>query len=142
MSRTSRRWLDAPVDADALPAEPGSYVVELELAADAALDVGRLGRIELPAGRVRYYGSARGPGGLRARLRRHLAGAARPHWHVDALTARFPVVRVALARATEHQLVAADLATERWRPIAPGFGASDCRGCPAHLLAEDVRAAS
>ncbi len=82
-----------------------------------------------------YLGSAHGPGGIRARVARHLRRNKPKHWHVDHLTARGRIVRVitapggsecALARvALKFKSVAA--------PVA-GFGSSDCRTCPAHLL--------
>ena len=34
-----------------------------------------------------YAGSARGPGGIRARVRRHLRPDKTPHWHIDQVTA-------------------------------------------------------
>jgi len=112
-------------------------VLELALAAPLALAVGRLGRVTLPAGLVRYYGSARGPGGLRARVARHLRRSGRRHhWHIDALTRRLRVTGVAVVvGGSEHALVEADLA-RGWIAVVPGFGSSDCRACPAHLLAQ------
>ncbi len=127
--------LEAPVDLTELPAAPGCYVLEFELATALTIEAGKLGRVELGPGRVRYYGSARGPGGLRARVGRHLRAEKRPHWHIDALTARAPVTRVLItAEGSECDLVRRDLASGRWRVAQRGFGASDCRSCPAHLL--------
>lgn len=118
-----------------LPAEPGSYVLELRLDEEVTLTAGRLGEVRLGPGLLRYYGSARGPGGIRARVSRHLGLVPRrPRWHIDALTARAGVVRVLVSlEATEHELVAADL-TRGWHVAVRGFGSSDCRVCPAHLL--------
>jgi len=119
-----------------LPVEAGSYVLELRLDGEITITAGRLGEVRLGPGLLRYYGSARGPGGIRARVSRHLGLVPRrPRWHVDALTARAPVVQVLVSlEATEHELVAADLA-KGWRVVVQGFGSSDCRACPAHLLA-------
>ncbi|HEX9029228.1 MAG TPA: DUF123 domain-containing protein, partial [Anaerolineales bacterium] len=55
-----------------LPAAPGSYVLYLRLSQRLELGVGRLGRLSFPAGEYLYLGSAGGPGGLRARLGRHI----------------------------------------------------------------------
>lgn len=130
---------EVPLYPELLPERPGAYVLELHLEAALSLTVGRLGVIELPAGRLRYYGSARGPGGLRARVARHLRPPAerRVHWHVDHLTARLTVARVQVAAAaSECELVQRDLAAG-WRVAAAGFGATDCRrACPAHLLVQ------
>ncbi len=126
---------EAPIDPASLPADPGSYVLELCLDQEIELRPGRLGRIRLGPGRLRYYGSARGPGGVRSRVARHLRGGGRRHWHVDWLLARAPVrmVQIELG-AGECDLVRRDLESGRWTVAAAGFGSSDCRTCPAHLL--------
>lgn len=124
---------------DQLPAAAGSYALHLRLARPAALDVGRLGRFGFPAGDYFYLGSARGPGGLRARLRHHLSVSARPHWHIDALTRRAEITGIwysegpaALECLWSQALYSLPLAV----CAAPGFGAADCpSGCPAHLAA-------
>ena len=126
-----------PIEITDLPTAAGSYVLEFELTVPLTLRPGRLGTVRLGPGRVRYYGSARGPGGLRARVGRHLRPVKRPHWHVDALTARQPVTRVLIDRQrSEHNLVRADLDGGRYEVTIPGFGSSDCGSCPAHLLVE------
>jgi Uri superfamily endonuclease len=43
---------------------------------------------ELTAGRFLYCGSANGPGGLSARLARHMRHGKSVHWHIDQLTER------------------------------------------------------
>ncbi len=117
---------------------PGTYVLLIEVPDACVLAVGALGTCALPAGRYAYVGSARGPGGLRARLARHLAAAKPRRWHVDYLTARFPVTAVlagADAASRECAWVQALLAIPAAYAPAPGFGNSDCRlGCPAHLV--------
>lgn len=128
---------ETPVDPRKLPAAAGSYVLELDLRETVTLSPGRLGTVRLGPGRVRYYGSARGPGGLRARVGRHLRPPAKRHWHIDALTAKVPVARVMIDPArSECELLHRDLASGRFRVAATGFGSSDCRSCPAHLLIE------
>ena len=101
------------------------------------LTVGRLGAFEFSPGSYVYVGSALGPGGLRARVARHLRAEKRPHWHVDALTAIAPVSEVWWAISPDR------MECEWARALAnlpgvtipiPRFGASDCR-CPGHLLA-------
>ncbi|WP_296520394.1 DUF123 domain-containing protein [Rhodoplanes sp.] len=87
----------------------------------------------LPAGRYLYCGSARGPGGLRARIARHLRRRKTLRWHVDRLTTRGTVFAVwAIPGGDECDLVARLAAL----PVPlPGFGSSDCRRCRSHLLA-------
>jgi Uri superfamily endonuclease len=125
-----------PGQAVALPAVPGSYLLLLDLAAPTRLTVGRLGTFDFPAGRYAYAGSARGPGGLRARVVRHVRAEKRLHWHVDYLAACAPVVEVWYVESGERlecvwavrlsALPGAGLPVE-------GFGSSDC-GCRAHLI--------
>ena len=127
--------LEPPADPPALPALPGSYILELALGHQIAIRPGKLGEILLGPGRLRYYGSARGPGGVRSRVARHLRRAEKRHWHVDWLLSRAAVRRVLVdLRATECGLLRRDLASGRWAVAAAGFGSSDCRRCPAHLL--------
>ena len=68
-----------------IPQKPGSYLLWLHLRQPQDLTVGRLGRFSFPSGDYIYLGSALGPGGLRARLGRHLQGSGKPHWHIDHL---------------------------------------------------------
>jgi Uri superfamily endonuclease len=121
-----------------LPASPGAYILEFRLSRRLTLEAGRLGTVQLPAGRIRYYGSAYGPGGIRARVARHLDRKRHhQHWHIDTLTARVKVARVIpVTGGNECDLLQRDLATGHWRVAAPGFGSTDCRQCPAHLLRE------
>jgi Uri superfamily endonuclease len=130
-----------------LPRSPGGYILELHLTQPRVLQIGRLGEFTFPAGAYLYFGSACGPGGLHARLARHLLPASSQpvHWQIDYLHS------VAEARALGYlafacQEQAAQHMECLWSQavaglpgslaIVPGFGASDCRlGCPAHLLA-------
>ena len=68
-----------------IPSIPGTYALFLTLSVPAELTIGKLGAFAFPAGWYVYTGSARGPGGLQARLRHHLRPASRPHWHIDHL---------------------------------------------------------
>jgi len=117
----------------------GTYALFFWLDQPLGLEVGRLGRVILPAGWLVYVGSALGPGGLRARLRRHLAPTKRVHWHIDALTlAHPPDDWLAQADGERHECdwVQMLAAHPRASVPVPGFGSSDCRrGCPAHLIA-------
>ena len=115
---------------------PGTYALVLESAARAVVEVGRLGRIRLHRGFYVYVGSALGPGGLRARIGRHLDPGCAIHWHVDYLKRATRIVEiwyVADPVRREHAWARAigDLSNATI-PI-PGFGASDCR-CATHLF--------
>ncbi len=76
-------------------------------------------------------GSARGPGGLRARLSRHFRKEKRLHWHVDQLTAVAAIKGVWIAEGGDECALNAALGALP-TPL-PGFGSSDCPRCVAHL---------
>lgn len=113
----------------------GPYVLVLEVPTPLRLAVGQLGTFDFPKGWYAYAGSARGPGGLAARLRHHLHGAARPHWHVDYLRKGACLAEIWYGHAPEHDehQWAASLAAMRGAgSVATGFGSSDCF-CATHL---------
>ena len=127
------------------PSHPGTYAVFLTLSVPARLSIGKLGAFTFPSGEYVYMGSARGPGGLRARLQHHLRPALRPHWHIDYLRTRAVVSRgvYVVQEEVSAETVAplecawsqALLALPGASVPAAGFGASDCRwGCVAHLI--------
>ncbi|MBT5455692.1 MAG: GIY-YIG nuclease family protein, partial [Rhodospirillaceae bacterium] len=127
--------LTAPIEESALPAGHGAYALLIRLPHRLQASIGALGMIGLPAGAYLYLGSAHGPGGLRARLRRHLRPEKTRHWHVDYLTEVGKIICI-LAVPDGHECDLVDRArscTGVSVPIA-GFGSSDCRRCPAHLL--------
>jgi Uri superfamily endonuclease len=101
------------------------------------IEVGRLGAFAFEPGWYMYSGSAFGPGGLAARVERHLGPIRRRHWHIDYLRAAGAVVvEIWISSGMpcrEHEW-ASILAGEYgggW-PVA-GFGCSDCR-CRSHLI--------
>jgi Uri superfamily endonuclease len=123
-------------DLESLPTAKGSYALLLRLEEPAALQVGKLGKFAFAAGYYLYLGSALGPGGLAARLRRHLTADKRPFWHIDYLRPRTAVVGVWLStdgRNWEHEWATAALALPGTTIAVPRFGASDCR-CQTHLV--------
>lgn len=118
-----------------LPRAPGAYV--LIVALDAPLALTGHGPVDaiLDPGTYAYCGSARGPGGIRARVQRHLRPDKRPHWHVDRLTDAGRVVSVrAVPGGRECDLLHEMLAVPGAMTPVPGFGSTDCRRCPSHLV--------
>lgn len=119
-----------------LPIGPGTYALIFRLSGAADLPIGRLGTFAFTPGWYAYVGSAHGPGGLRARLSRHLRAGKKCHWHIDWLTAHMPPTAIWLFASRERlecrwaQTLAALEGTEE--PVW-GFGASDCP-CPTHLF--------
>ncbi len=114
---------------------PGAYVLLIRL--DESQPVrfaGRRGRLD--AGWFAYVGSALGPGGVGARVARHLALTKKPHWHVDALTLVASHVQALAQRdGDECDLAGGLCARGAFGHVLPGFGSSDCRSCQSHLLA-------
>lgn len=115
---------------------PGTYVLVVNLHDDTTLSIGRLGAFVFAAGHYCYVGSALGPGGLTARLARHLSRAKRPHWHIDYLLQRAVVVEIwsrCLTERLECSWTGSLLRLRGARPAVTGFGSSDCR-CLTHLV--------
>lgn len=119
----------------------GTYALIIALDRSQDILIGRRGRFYFPAGFYVYVGSALGPGGVAARLARHLRAEKRLHWHIDYLLGS-KYARVEQVWGVES---VARLECEwarqamRWpgaRIVVPRFGASDCH-CPAHLVGLD-----
>jgi len=118
------------------PDQAGTYVLILRLLRFATITVGRLGRFRLPAGWYAYAGSAYGPGGLAARLERHLRSPKPLRWHIDYLRTHARPVEIWYTVGTQKRECAwaQTLSGLPGASIpAPRFGASDCR-CPTHLI--------
>ncbi len=117
---------------DEAPSLPGAYVMAIELAGSVMVTLCGRAAIALRAGRYLYCGSAKGPGGLNARLSRHFRRGKSIHWHIDQLTERGNVVGSWIfPGGYECELVRGLLPL----PIPiPGFGSSDCSTCRSHLL--------
>lgn len=123
-----------------LPRAPGTYVLVLRAVEPGAeVAIGALGTLRLEGGWYLYVGSAFGPGGLRARVGRHLSAGKTPHWHIDHL---LPAVRVRAVWLSTHErkLEARWIQALRDLPASTvplrGFGAGDC-GCEGHLVHVD-----
>ncbi len=123
------------------PRQPGSYVLILRLARPVPVEVGRLGRFTFAPGWYGYAGSALGPGGLAARVQRHLRAQKAQHWHIDYLRAHATPTAVWYTIGQQRRECRwADVLSElpgAWIP-APRFGASDCH-CPTHLVGYPTR---
>ena len=85
------------MDERELPTTPGAYVLFIGLERAVALGATSLDPRTLAPGRYVYCGSAYGPGGLGARLRRHLRTDKAVRWHVDHLTAAGRIFALGLA---------------------------------------------
>lgn len=116
--------------------DAGSYQLLIELRRDARIEVGALGGFILSKGLYVYTGSAMR--NLAARVARHLRTAKKLRWHIDYLLSSPEAVLIdALVYHSETREEClrnrALIDAGAWIPV-PGFGSSDCRSCPAHLV--------
>lgn len=136
MTRVVSPGMAAGREVESLPNLPGAYLLAIDLARPLALNIATLAGAVLAPGRYVYAGSAYGPGGIRARLARHLRSGKAIHWHVDRLVAAGRIVAVhAEPAGIECALLAQVLGVPGSDLPVPGFGSTDCRRCPAHLAA-------
>lgn len=115
---------------------PGTYALVLRSDSSGEVQIGRWDRLIVEPGYYVYVGSARGPGGVRARVSRHFRGTKTRHWHIDYLREILSPVRAWCCYAPfnlEHQWARA-VAGMAGTASVKGFGCSDCR-CYAHLFA-------
>jgi len=118
----------------AAPSRAGSYLLLIHLPRTVNFNRSGLEHAFQPGWFI-YAGSARGPGGLRARLQRHFRAEKKLHWHIDSLTTvADEIIAFAIEGARECDLASALLRTETFRPALAGFGSSDCTDCATHLL--------
>ena len=120
------------------PQSRGTYILILRLNASSVLTVGRLGKFPFASGWYAYVGSAFGAGGLRGRLKHHLAGQQekRLHWHIDYLVQAGIIHEVWYMvgeTALEHTWASILTALPHSTLAVARFGASDCK-CQAHLF--------
>jgi Uri superfamily endonuclease len=119
---------------NSIPALPGTYALMLDVTYSQRLTIGRFGTFQFEPGVYVYVGSAHGPGGLAARLRRHLQfnETKRIHWHIDwLLTNAHPTGAIWSTAVSSIECAWAEILPGIRQPR--GFGASDC-GCPGHLV--------
>lgn len=124
-----------------LEALPGTYVLWMKLEEDRRIRVGKLGTFRFEAGVYGYVGSARGPGGIRARVGRHCRSGKPSRWHIDYFRRAARVLESWVSYdpdAYEHPWVQALRTLPGARVPVAGFGASDC-ACVAHLLCFEMQ---
>lgn len=118
-----------------------SYLLLLKASNPLNVRVGSFGILNLPQGYYVYVGSAGGPGGVEARVRRHRRLAelkrGRLRWHVDYLLVQREV-RFLESWKLEKEGLGECQISKKIEKISTltltGFGSSDCRaGCKGHL---------
>ncbi len=118
-----------------MDSNPGTYALIFQIETERSLKVGRLGTLYFFPGFYLYVGSAFGPGGIQARVGRHLKKLKRVRWHVDYLSAEADLLEVwnsCFTEKQEHEW-ASKLGSAGSAAIIPGFGSSDCF-CESHLF--------
>jgi Uri superfamily endonuclease len=119
-----------------MTSDPGTYALLLRADTEQEIEVGALGVMPVEPGTYVYAGSAFGPGGLRARVGRHVRGDGALHWHVDYLRAVTTLETVWYTHdPNRRECTWARVLRSLPDATVPldGFGASDCN-CPAHLV--------
>lgn len=121
-----------------LPECPGIYVVIGSLPNQLRLELGAFRDHLMDPGIYCYCGSAKGPGGLNARVRRHLNKMTKKFWHFDYLKENLEIKEVwwRIGKDRKECEIAQILASfHNARIPIRGFGSSDCKnGCFSHLI--------
>ncbi len=112
------------------PDLPGAYALLIRLDASLLAKAGRQA-VMLTPGRYIYCGSAKGPGGIAARLRRHMRRKKRAHWHVDQLTCAGATLGAWAVPGGDECALNEELAV--FPSPVEGFGSTDCPRCKSHL---------
>jgi len=119
-----------------IPDNPGTYILILRTLVSGKVKAGRLGEVMLVPGFLAYAGSALGGGGLRARIRRHMAACKKPNWHIDYIRPYTLIDEIwfcTVREKMEHQAASAIQSLPEASVAADRFGSSDC-GCRSHLF--------
>ncbi len=127
------RWIDDPLK---LPASKGVYVLHLTLEHKTTITVGAMSEQTFEAGHYFYVGSAKGSGGLLARLSRHWRTdkAKKRHWHIDYLQDEMRLKGCWVT--TDDHLSECELAEVFGKSECQAIGhlgSSDC-DCPSHVF--------
>ena len=117
-----------------VPDDKGSYILLFQAPEDFIARVGKLGRFSFRQGAYAYCGSAFGPGGLKARIDRHIRIRKKKHWHIDYVRPRLSLEKIIVSPTAQDEC--------RWSSemIKTGFeipvnklGSSDCH-CRGHFF--------
>ena len=131
----SGSWVERS-NVESMSAFKGAYILALRLGEAVEFELPKTAACRLTPGWYFYAGSARGSGGVRARVRRHFQERKKTHWHIDLLTAgSLDIAALAVAGGHECDLVRNLLDSRRFIVAMKGFGSTDCPSCESHLLA-------
>lgn len=116
---------------------PGTYALVVLLEKTATISIGKLGAQQFLPGYYVYLGSALGPGGLRARVGRHLhqRASSKLHWHIDYLLRKSTLIEIWWGVGDDRQECSwSEILGKAGMFFPLGFGSSDCN-CDGHLVA-------
>ncbi len=71
-----------------IPKCPGYYALLIKIQKKTIIDHPKFNKKTLDPGYYIYVGSARGPGGIAARIKRHVKKNKKKKWHIDYLTSK------------------------------------------------------
>ncbi len=118
-----------------IPGVSGAYTFVLYLQSPLPLSIKKFSGAVLDSGLYLYSGSAYGPGGIKARLSRHLRRKKKVHWHIDHVTSKSNILAAAaLPEGRECHTIGKVLKDRQAGIPIPGFGSSDCGTCSSHFL--------
>ena len=121
---------------DILQPEAGTYIIILKVDTVKKIEIGKIGEFTFRKGYYIYIGSAHGPGGIKARIKRHLKKNKAKHWHIDYLRNIASVVAVLVSyskKKKECEWASRLSSSPSLSTPVNGFGSSDC-SCPSHLF--------
>jgi|TARA_B100001964_G_scaffold250_1_gene302 Uri superfamily endonuclease len=111
----------------------GSYLLFINLTSKTILP--KFFKANLPPGYYGYTGNARGKGGVQGRCKRHFISTKKKHWHVDWLTTNAEkLLAIAFPDKNECEIIQYLLTIKGTSVATEGFGSSDCKICPSHLI--------
>jgi Uri superfamily endonuclease len=127
--------LVTPGEIGKMPDIWGAYVLVLHLEKAIHIKFPSVASDQVMPGWYVYVGSARGSGGIRARVKRHFRYKKTAHWHVDRLTVHaVEMAALAVAGGRECEIVGKLLNSLQFKVAVAGFGSTDCSRCESHLL--------
>lgn len=120
--------------------DSGCYQLKIRIKSELEIEIGALGKCRFEKGEYVYTGSAMK--NLEKRVARHRRKDKKTHWHIDYLLAH---AQVELSEALCHPSASREeclynqqLLIAGAKVPVKGFGSSDCRICPSHLVRIDA----
>ena len=123
-----------------LQPEAGTYIIVLKVKTARNIEIGKIGQFKFKKGYYFYTGSAHGPGGIKARIERHIKRNKPEHWHIDYLRSASSIVAILVgySKMKKECVWASKLRSSPSFTIpVNGFGSSDCL-CVSHLFFSEI----